>query len=662
MTIASNRKIVKNRQVEYIAINEYSDLSELIHIMNNHLTRSFFGILLTTVFLNLATAEVEIVPVSPRMIEGDETEFFDQKTSGLQVVSIGAKTYLQVNPDSSDDELINVQWAITTQPDGSSPQLVNPNDALTAIIPDLEGNYELQVTAQVANSITTIDETVQLVAATYTGVGGRTGNAPGFPDCALCHSDVNTQWVETHHANVMKAHLNGERSDQYDASCFECHTNGFLDDATIANGGFNNAVNSINADLNEIAERVNDAYIKNNDNDPDNDIFYYDTFESELKVADSVQCEMCHGPGSKHLGNVNNIGKRWDARMCAQCHDAMGHNNTPYPFDSSSHKNIINAGFAQTSCGKCHAAEAFVRLNVNNDETTAPEDSDPHSVSCVACHDPHDKTLPKQLRIYGDVVLESGYEFTDGGLGGICASCHQSRVNSDLEEYIETSTRGPHHGTQADVMLGVNLWTFGREIENPASVHKDVVEDTCSACHLARIPENGWSVEKGILLGGHSFKVTNDMDTDDTSDDISNVNNACLPCHMTISSVNRVMVAGEDYDANGKVEGIQTEVKGLLTRVADALIEKYPSIEIDDEGHLTIPSSVFNQMTFNEKAAVHNYRMFLNDNSFGIHNGRMTVQVLQLSHEAISTISLKVFNPNVTLIGTSTSNHWKKLK
>ncbi len=583
--------------------------------------------------------EIKTVPVSPLFVDDTDDTFFSHVSSGNHVIAIGEKAYLQISPSQPTF----TTWSIIEKPTGSSAKLlITDASETTSFIPDRIGWYEVAVQAESLSNDIIYEGTKRILSAAYAGVGGLDGSEPLFPECARCHQDIADHWRNTDHANVLKHHLNGERTDQYDASCFQCHTLGFNTNPIAQNFGFDDVAEDMNIDLDQLAERANEAYRLRHDEDPTNDIDVYATLPDKLKAKAGVQCESCHGAGTEHFGIPSRISRSFSGNNCIQCHKAVRYDGVPYTYDSSKHAGIPELfqefpAILRADCGKCHSAQQFVYQAIEQrSDPTALEDVEPFGVTCVACHDPHEKANPHQLRTIGDVVLESGHVFQDGGLGNLCAQCHQSRVLDDLQREISISRFTPHFGPQADVMLGVNAWHFGRPYESGESVHKFVTVDTCVTCHMAEIPEDGWTHSEGALVGGHSFKIVNQRETTSETDDKSNLRNACYPCHLNMTSVDRVMQTSLDYNRNGKREGIQTEIKGMLDQIAEAMIQKYPSITMLNNRELELNAETFDQMSYEDKAVVYNYHLILRDGSFGIHNTAFTIEVLQQTLNQIS--------------------------
>ncbi|MDO8472871.1 MAG: hypothetical protein Q7T05_03550, partial [Dehalococcoidia bacterium] len=84
-----------------------------------------------------------------------------------------------------------------------------------------------------------------------------------------------------------------------------------------------------------------------------------------------------------------------------------------------------------------------------------------------------------------------------------------------------------------------------------------------------------------------------------------------------------------DYDGNGKVEGIQTEVKGLLSLVAAQLPK--------DKTTGAILSSITKDNTTElQRMALWNYAVINDDKSNGVHNTAFSVQVLQRTYKQLT--------------------------
>lgn len=605
-----------------------------------------------------AYARIDLLPASPRIVNQSEEDLIDTTSSGIPVVEIGGKVYLQASANIPGVSLDQIAWSFAARPSGSEPSTFVQGGELFAFIPDVEGVYEVELSAmQGAASLT---ETIRIVAGTYDGVGNLNGGRPEFPACALCHDANAATWLDTAHAGALRFHMNGMRTDQYDGSCLECHTLGYAPGQLPPDGGFDDALAASDLTAADIADQVETAYQLNNDRDPDNDVDFYNQLEPDVRAMANVQCESCHGPGSQHLGNTQNIFKPWNAHSCAECHDAQGFDGHPYSYDSSGHP-VLKGAFAQapalltSACAKCHSANGFVTLAVEGGQPADIDASiEPHGVTCVACHDPHEAANPHQLRVHDDVTLESGFEFNNAGTGAICAECHQSRVNTDLASFIESNPAGPHYGPQADVMLGVNAWDYGQGFVTETSIHKYAVQDSCAACHMAHSPaEGGWTPERGTVLGGHSFAL---VDSETAAD---NHRNACLSCHLTITGIDRLLPeTGEDYDGDGVREGIQSEISGLMAVVASRLQERQPGVEINDDGSLTVSSNLYRQMSFDEKAAVYNYRLLRLDGSMGIHNPRFAVEVLQKTYGALAGVEFADAFPRAYSVGPVGVSDW----
>jgi len=237
------------------------------------------------------------------------------------------------------------------------------------------------------------------------------------------------------------------------------------------------------------------------------------------------------------------------------------------------------------------------------------------ALTCAACHDPHgDANNPHSLRKMDAVTLmDNKTTITNGGLGQLCMNCHLSR--RDATNYVEVTAGsgnfGPHDGPQTDMLEGVNAITYGKEI--PSSAHNVAVPNTCVACHLQKISANDPAFGN---VGGHTFlNYWDGGTTNTTADDVSLVG-LCSGCHGPMDSFD---LKRSDYDGDGVVKGVQTEVKSLLDQLGNLLPPAGPGV--------TTSSSYTKQ----QLRAAYNWKFVYNDGSFGVHNVSYAVGLLKAS-------------------------------
>lgn len=210
--------------------------------------------------------------------------------------------------------------------------------------------------------------------------------------------------------------------------------------------------------------------------------------------------------------------------------------------------------------------------------------------------------------------------------------CHNSRI-SDAESTALDSFRGAHHGPQTDMLLGVNGVSFDLPFEANSS-HTSVVQNACVSCHMAEPPQGGPGITEPPTVGSHSFSMRDAMGTEDLSDDVVNVENACFVCHPGLMDYDRT--ARGDYDGNGLVAGIQTEVRALLELLRNGILATMTGTSVEAEtGRIEIGSTDFSALSPNQRRALYNYNFVREDGSFGIHNTSYAVQLLQRSYSGV---------------------------
>ena len=146
---------------------------------------------------------------------------------------------------------------------------------------------------------------VNLNVSTYTGVA----------TCELCHSggtnvpDIYPYWAATAHAMIFTEGIDGTLSSHYNASCIKCHTVGYDTNASaLLDGGFYGVAQQDGWTFPSVLASTNFA-----------------SMPANLQNLANIQCENCHGPGSRHaysLGVTNFIEVPYTVGTCEQCHDS----------------------------------------------------------------------------------------------------------------------------------------------------------------------------------------------------------------------------------------------------------------------------------------------------------------------------------------------------
>jgi len=140
----------------------------------------------------------------------------------------------------------------------------------------------------------------------------------GAETCQACHPKTFEKWATTKHAKAYDALLNPKRNREYDAECISCHTTGFKYDTGWVS-----------------AEKT--PYLKRN------------------------QCENCHGPGSLHIAEPDNLTYRKPMAMtaemadrngfCINCHDEDNDHNFTF---AARYSQIFHKGFDSYEDPKVH--------------------------------------------------------------------------------------------------------------------------------------------------------------------------------------------------------------------------------------------------------------------------------------------------------------------
>jgi hypothetical protein len=568
-----------------------------------------------------------------------------QRASGLSTIPVGQSAYLEllVNNAIPAADITNVSFTLSSKPIGSAAALgdsplganvptykiadrINNSGApvfkvvgRTLLRPDMRGQYTVNATIQTATTGST-NLTQNITAGKYMGVN----------TCALCHSggtapNTYDPWSHTLHSSVFARGVDGLLGTNF---LFRTESLPFT---TV---GYDTDTNAVNDAFDDIAQQVSWTFptaLQSGN---------YGALPAPLKNVANVACESCHGPGSEHafsLGDTNLISKSFIAGNCAQCHDNKSSGDyyaikvAEWNNSLHSHTTRTPSGPGRENCVRCHTApgfrnfDTFAGSNIPYVTNTVYE-----AITCAACHDPHDATNPHQLRAANIYTLPEGTTVTNVGFGALCMTCHHSRngeVNQNIENYVlgkptwaNGSSFGVHDSTAGDMIEGVNGYTYGKVI--PSGSHSAVIPNVCSGCHMQTVAP---SHPAYLKAGGHTFSMTYKDAATNTVDLVD----VCIKCHGPIKEFN---FARKDYDGDGVIDGVQTEVQHLLENLSRLLPNSTYRADGNylADGLIKSPSVKTNWPTKFLRAAW-NWQFVNVEGSHGVHNAPYAVGLLKAS-------------------------------
>ncbi len=560
---------------------------------------------------------IDTRPLTPAEISNYGLPGSTQIANGTHVVGLGQPVYLDLLLEAGSEVVTQVVWTLdavvdvddlpvasaATITNSPLPMSVPTYDSVdrvafdlvdrAMIVPDVKGTYQISVQAFTTNG--TLNAELEVVGSVFLG--------KDYTACTLCHASKQAGFDTTLHAVALKDNIN-DPNGHFQQFCIKCHALGYDTTPVAVNGGFDDVAS-------DLGWTFPPSLATNN----------WDDLPDSLKLKSNVQCESCHGPAQEHLrsgGDIAKIGISMSAGTCGQCHDAPSHHTKNFEWGTSVHgqTTVDRSG----SCRNCHTAAGFVDANdpgMNELGEEVPVTATfKEGITCAACHDPHAAGGQiHQLRDLQSVTLENGDVITEGGAGLVCMSCHKSRREAETYVYGNASKHfGPHHGPQGDMLAGKNAIEYGQNM--PSSKHISVVEESCAECHMQEIPAGLPSYAAG-KIGGHSF----DLSYDDGTNAPIYLVEACSSCHGEIEDFD---FGGVDYDLDGLVEGVQSEIEGLLYELAMLL----PPV---GDPHIGLHDSTDGYDTLPIKRAVYNYLYVEEDGSHGVHNPKYAAAILRAS-------------------------------
>ena len=464
-------------------------------------------------------------------------------------------------------------WSLVSHPAGSVATLAHTNGLIAELRPDVEGVYII------SNNVT--HQTLTNTAAGWTGV----------QFCNICHGpgnnvgqdDLVTPWSQTKHSTMAQRGVDGIVSSHYSESCFQCHTVGFNQSpAAAVNGNFWAVQQQVGWAFPSVLRPGN-----------------YAAMPAELQNLANIQCENCHGPGSRHPGSPS---ISLDVKVCASCHQNGTNHVYPEQWEISPHagayENDSSHG-TSASCARCHAPAGFISVakgvsaGITNQAGANAVATGTGPLTCQLCHDPHDTFGDTtgnrhQLRVYDTVQLgnplwtnsstiyiglgdslttanlqltNSTITVTNAGPSAACMVCHNAREwptqvqistnSSNGKMYYQTTA--PSMSTAGEIFAGLGAYDYGQLMGN--SFHTYLAD--CQACHMyvLRAPVGGVAQDAiaindvvtnvttalynqyANLLGNHTFKMDYTyVETNGVTNVVDNIA-ACNQCHASFEPV-----------------------------------------------------------------------------------------------------------------------------
>ena len=276
---------------------------------------------------------------------------------------------------------------------------------------------------------------------------------------------------------------------------------------------------------------------------------------------------------------------------------------------SGDNVDYTNRDGASNDCTKCHDQQGFIKW-LDSGIVEGPYDN-VSAIGCFTCHDPHTRG-DMSLRIQSAYTLMNGVVF-DHGEGNLCANCHHTRtdVRAEITDNKATTNRfGSHHGPQADILQGTGGYQY-TGYTYTTSPHATAITNACIGCHMGN-PQT----HDGYKVGGHSWNMVEEATG-------YNLVALCTPCHVNAKTdydFKKDTTAAYDFDKDGKVEGYQTEMKGIRDSLATLLIAKGVLSRTVTGADTTYAPKTATIADKGITGAVWNLVMIQEDRSWGVHN------------------------------------------
>ncbi len=556
-----------------------------------------------------------------------------------------------------------------------------PQTRWARFMPTVPGEYVVDLTATVTGGAARTDRIV-IYAGTFVGEAQCAG-CHSNPDVVGETKAVYADFLLTGHATKFE-----NTYSMYSASsdyCTGCHTTAF--DQAAGNGAFDDRLRLAGWDPVQSSAIY---WMKASGRYPTIADFLSDPNTLDAQQLMNIQCEECHGPGSNHPDAASHMSLGDDAcKQCHSAQppqwEMSAHAKAPAEFSQAGSPDCARCHTGQGFVVGQDHGQTLVFPNDATDATPANmfEPGNAQPIGCGACHDPHKFTngyyvdtsvtpnverectdgiwidnsgvshqcKSDQLRFEGAITTTNGYVF-NAGKAGDCAKCHNSRRDQTYRTQFMSGlqTRAFHDNPQVDMLTG-HMTSVAVGYEYPGktygnSPHRTQAKDACVTCHMSSAasgaacsgsnpcadPGETCVVSHGVgscaaqNYGGHTYE----MAWTDQGGNEHQHTQVCNTCHgagaITDFNVDPSVVGHDDLDCDANTTGVQDDISGLLTQLANCLVAANSNLTMTN-GELNINGKVAGGTT-QQRQAMWNYSFVLNDGSSGIHNTTYAAELL----------------------------------
>ncbi|NOZ46399.1 MAG: ammonia-forming cytochrome c nitrite reductase subunit c552 [Chlorobi bacterium] len=452
-------------------------------------------------------------------------------------------------------------------------------------------------------------------------------------DCSACHSEENTFWLLSSHANTQNdvaEELAGEWAGlppdsvilgQDAEDCIACHgasaiaANSGMTEVqameyffSLTDGLYTSSTQALNTDEwpHNACVTCHNVPADHPTSMPTLSIFNSPTAQYNSITNSSMLCGQCHGT----LRYADTDHRRMNAWKMS-LHGHGGQNDVADELAGEFAGSTPAEVAAEENCIACHAPTAvmnntlteaqaldnfFTTTNGTFSSATEPQDTiNFPQVACIACHNPHH---PEEISYFNSSTKE--YEIMSSSQE-LCGQCHGDLRFPDTDHLsynIEEGTGGMGVSDQV-TMAGVK----------------------CVDCHMNTSEEEGTNAS---MFGGHSWEVF-------VTEEDGSITSSCTECHSTMTAT----AAMDSVDA-WKVEFENLDLAAnQKIGIADSILE----------------NSTDSAQILKLEKAKYNVGFAESDESGGVHNHLYTKALLQdaidKANQIITGINDLTINENI---------------